>query len=135
MREHNPTSRIEAFSDGVFAIALTLLIIDVKIPLTEEVSSTADLWLALKNIIPSIFAFVLSFVVILIVWVNHHNFLKLVHGTSNAFMYANGLLLFSVVVVPFPTSLLGAYLFTDDSAPAVVLYNSTLALQSLGWIL
>ena len=135
MAETNPNSRLEAFCDGVFAIALTLLIIDIKIPSTVEINNTTDFWLALKHIAPSVSAFVLSFTVILITWVNHHNSLKLVDKSCGSFIYANGSLLLTVVFLPFPTSLLGEYLFTDHAAPAVVLYDSTLAFQALGWIL
>lgn len=60
MAETNPNSRLEAFCDGVFAIALTLLIIDIKIPSSETINTTNDSWLALKHIVPSIFTFVLS---------------------------------------------------------------------------
>jgi uncharacterized membrane protein len=135
MTETNPNSRLEAFSDGVFAIALTLLIVDIKIPSTESITTTADFWLALEHIAPSIFAFLLSFGIILITWVNHHNGLKLVNKSCGSFIYANGFLLLTVVVMPFPTSLMGKYILTDHSAPAVILYDSVLAFQSLGWIL
>ena len=131
----NPNSRLEAFCDGVFAIALTLLIIDIRIPSTAAISNTHEFWLALKHITPSIFSFLLSFVIILITWVNHHNGLKLAKKSSGLFIYANGVLLLSVVFVPFPTSLMGEYLFTDHASPAVVLYNATLAFQAVGWIL
>src|SRR3954468_23385397 len=103
MAENNPNSRLEAFCDGVFAIALTLLIIDIKIPSTAEISTTADLWLALKHITPSILSFVLTFIIILITWLNHHNSLNLLNRSSSPFIYANGLLLLSVVFLPFPT--------------------------------
>ncbi len=135
MTETISNSRLEAFCDGVFAIALTLLIIDVKIPSTTEINNTADLWHALKHITPSIFAFLLSFCIILITWVNHHNHLKLIHRSCNSFLYANGFLLLTVVFIPFPTSLQGEYLLTDHAAPAVILYNAVLALQAIGWIL
>lgn len=135
MTETNPNSRLEAFCDGVFAIALTLLIIDIKIPSTEKINTTADFWLALRHITPSILAFVLSFIIILITWVNHHATLRLVHRSSPAFIYANGFMLLTVVFIPFPTSLVGEYILTDHAAPAVILYNSTLALQAISWIL
>ncbi|HJS55922.1 MAG TPA: TMEM175 family protein [Chitinophagaceae bacterium] len=135
MPEPNPYSRLEAFCDGVFAIAITLLIIDIKIPSTAEINNTADFWDALKHIAPSIFAFVLSFTIILITWVNHHNALKLGKKSSARFIYANGLLLLGVVFMPFPTSLLGEYILTDHAAPAVILYEVTMALQALGWAL
>jgi len=135
MSETNPNSRLEACCDGVFAIALTLLIIDIKIPSTASINNTSDFWLALKHIAPSVFAFVLSFTIILITWVNHHNGLKLTNKTSASFIYANGFLLLTVVFIPFPTSLMGEYILTDHAAPAVILYDSTLALQALGWML
>ncbi|HEY6062665.1 MAG TPA: TMEM175 family protein [Chitinophagaceae bacterium] len=135
MAESNPNARLEAFSDGVFAIALTLLIIDIKIPSTEKINTTADLWLALKHITPSILSFVLSFIVILITWVNHYNTIKLINRSTPTFIYANGFLLLTVVFMPFPTSLMGEYISTDHAAPAVILYNAVLAGSAVGWIL
>jgi uncharacterized membrane protein len=135
MAEINPNSRLEAFCDGVFAIALTLLIIDIKIPSTAEINTTADFWHALQHILPNIIAFILSFTIIFITWVNHHASLKMGNKSSPSFIYANGLLLITVVFLPFPTILMGEYILTDHAAPAVVLYNATLALQALGWIL
>ena len=102
MSEANVNTRFEAFCDGVFAIAMTLLVIDIKIPSTVEINSTADLWREISHITPSIFAFLLSFAVILITWVNHHNGSKLLKKTSSsAFLYANGFLLLTVVFIPF----------------------------------
>jgi len=132
LTETNPNARLETFCDGVFAIALTLLIIEVRIP--SGVESTADLWVALLHLAPSIFAFVLSFIIIFITWVNHHASLKLVNRASPFFIYANGFLLLTVVFLPFPTGLLGEYLLTDHASPAVVLYEATLALQAVSWI-
>ena len=134
MAEENKNSRLEAFCDGVFAIALTLLVIDIKIPSSVTINNTADFWLALQHIIPSIVAFLLSFIIILITWVNHHAALKLVNKSSASFIYANGFLLLTVVFMPFPTSLMGEYILTDHAAPAVVLYDFVLVLQSVGWI-
>src|ERR1035437_1515773 len=112
MAESNTNSRLEAFCDGVFAIALTLLIIDIKIPSRENIYTTNDLWLSFKHLFPSIFAFLLSFVIVFITWVNHHATLKLVDKSSSSFIYANGFLLLTIVFIPFPTALLGEYLFT-----------------------
>ena len=126
-------SRLEAFCDGVFAIAITLLVIDIKIPANLEIDNAAALWQALWHILPSILAFLLSFVVILITWVNHHNALKLLHKSHPTLLYGNGFLLLTVAFLPFPTSLLGEYVLTPAAAPAVILYDSVLALQALGW--
>lgn len=135
MAESNPNSRLEAFCDGVFAFALTLLVIEIKIPPTEHIESTADFWNALVRIAPSVGTFLLSFGVIFISWVNHHNALKLGNKSSAPFIYANGLLLLSVVFIPFPTALMGEHLLTGHAAPAVILYEAVIVLQSLGWIM
>jgi len=135
MSETIQNTRLEAFSDGVFAIAITLLVIDIKIPSTLEIQTSADLWHALRHIAPSMFSFLLSFGIILITWVNHHNALRLVNKSCGAFLYANGFLLLTVAFIPFPTSLQGEYIMTDHAAPAVILFNAVLAFQALGWIL
>src|SRR5262245_2418591 len=135
MADSHPNTRLEAFCDGVFAIALTLLIIDIKIPASEGIGTTRELWLALGHLGPPIFAFVLSFAVILITWVNHHRFFRLLHGSSGPFVYANGFLMLTVVFMPVPTALVGEYLLTDHVAPAVVVYNSVTAIQAVSWIL
>ena len=135
MADPHPNTRLEAFCDGVFAIALTLLIIDIKVPASAGIGTTRALWLALSHLGPSIGAFVLSFAIILITWVNHHAAFKLVNKSSASFIYANGFLLLTVVIMPFPTALVGEYLLTDHVAPAVVVYNSLTAVQSVAWIL
>ena len=135
MAESNFNARLEAFSDGVFAIALTLLIIEIKVPASETIHTTKDLWLALQYLLPSVFAFLLSFAIIFIAWVNHHGILKLIHKSSPAFIYANGFLLLTIVILPFPTALLSEHLFTNHAAPAVILYAAINVLQAIGWIL
>lgn len=133
MSETNVNARLEAFSDGVFSIALTLLIIDIKIPPSATINSTHAFWVALERLIPSMVAFLLSFIIILINWVNHHATFKLINKSSQPFIYANGLMLLSVVFIPFPTALIGEYFLTDHVAPAVVLYSAVCAFQSIGW--
>lgn len=130
----NDNVRLEAFADGVFAIALTLLIIEVKVPPPAGIGTTADLWHALQHVLPTVFAFILSFAVIFITWVNHRNALRLAHGSSTPYVYANGFLLMTVVAIPFTTALLGEYILTDHAAPAVVLYNGVLAVQGIAWL-
>jgi len=132
--ESSANSRLEAFCDGVFAIALTLLIIEIKIPSSEAISTTNDLWLAFQRLLPSIFAFLLSFIIIFISWVNHHGTLKLINKSSPGFIYANGFLLLTIVILPFPTALLSEYLFTAHATPAVVLYAAVNTLNALAWI-
>jgi uncharacterized membrane protein len=134
MSESNPNSRLEAFCDGVFAIALTLLVFNVKTPASETISTSNDLWLALQRLLPASFAFLLSFMIVFISWVNHHATLKLVHKSSSGFIYANGFMLLTIVILPFPAALLGEYLLTDHAAPAVILYAAINVLNAIAWI-
>ncbi len=131
----NVNARLGAFCDGVFAIAITLLIIDIKIPGTEHITNKQELLRAIGRMLPSILAFLLSFITIFITWVNHHESMKLVNKTSAHFIYANGFMLLTVVFVPFPTSLLGEFVLTSSAAPAVALYSSVFGLQAFAWTL
>lgn len=70
------TSRVEAFSDGVFAIALTLLILGIKVPDLDDPATNERLIRSLVNLWPSYFAFILSFAAVLIMWINHHGFFR-----------------------------------------------------------
>lgn len=134
MSEAHANTRLDAFSDGVFAIAITLLVLELRVP-GIQTDNAPELWRAVWHLGPTLFAFVLSFTIILITWVNHHAILRLVRGSSGPFLYANGALLLTVALMPFPTALLGHFLLSDAAAPAVVLYNVILVLQALAWIL
>ncbi len=133
MTHKNPNARLEAFSDGVFAIAITLLIIEIKVPKVENIHSVSDMWHAITHLWPSFFALVLSFMVILIAWVNHHGIFEELDKTSPHFMYANGFFLLTIVVLPFPSALLGEYIQTDYAQPAIFLFNMACLLNSIGW--
>ena len=94
------TGRVEAFSDGVFAIAITLLILEIKVPKLSHDSPPAALARALLDLWPSFLAFLLSFFAILIMWINHHGLFNMVRRVSPGFLYANGFLLLFVSFVP-----------------------------------
>lgn len=134
MGESHSNSRLEAFCDGVFAVALTLLVMDIKLPPGEAIDSSADLWLAILHLLPNLLAFLLSFTIVFITWVNHHGTLKLINKSSSPFIFANGFLLLSIVLLPFTTTLLSDHLFTDHATAAVVVYAAVNALQSLAWV-
>jgi uncharacterized membrane protein len=135
MTHENPNARLETFCDGVFAIALTLLVLEIKSPVAEQIHTSDDLWQALRHLVPSVLAFLLSFGTIMISWVNHHAFMKLVHKSGSLFIYATGFLLLTIVLLPFPTALLAEFALTDAATPAVVAYSFVLTLQGLAWIL
>jgi uncharacterized membrane protein len=124
------TQRIEAFSDGVFAIAITLLVLEIKVPHAE---SPEGLWTALAALWPSYVAFLLSFFVILIMWINHHELLRMVRAASYPFLFANGFLLLTVTFTPFPTAVLAEHLAVGDARVAVTFYCGTFIVNSLAW--
>ena len=123
----NPT-RVEAFSDGVFAIAITLLILEIKVPHAEH-----GLWAGLVALWPSFVAFLMSFIVILIMWVSHHGLLRMVEAVNYPILFANGLLLLTVTFVPFPTAVLAEHLATAEASAAVAFYCATFVVNGLVW--
>ncbi len=102
-----PSTRIEAFSDGVFAIILTLLVWQLRVPyLTENATLGKNLG-QLAYIVPKFISFVLSFVFVAIFWVNHHQLYHTVKTADRALLWHNMHLLFWLCVIPFPTAILG----------------------------
>lgn len=129
------TQRIEAFSDGVFAIAITLLVLEIRLP---EHGNTATETLAkdLINLIPSFFAYILSFAMIGSYWVNHHYIFRLYQQTNHAFSLLNVLFLMCIAFLPFPTVVLGSHLRdVDRQQTAVAFYTFGLLLPSATWLL
>jgi uncharacterized membrane protein len=117
------TGRVEAFSDAVFAIAITLLVLDLKVP--RGLGDGHTLAQALIAQWPAYLAFVTSFLTILIMWVNHHRIFTLVGGCDDRLLLYNGLLLFGVTLVPFPTSLVAEHLRHEGERTAALVYNAT----------
>lgn len=125
------TARLEAFSDGVFAIAITLLVLDIRVPAlpaadpaTGVVPGVSDHWLLerLRHEWTAYVAYVMSFAVILITWVNHHRIIALLARTDHRFLFWNGLLLMMIAIVPFPTSLLARYFLTPAAKVGAAIY-------------
>jgi uncharacterized membrane protein len=108
-------SRLEAFSDGVFAIAGTLLVLELRVP-----SDATDLAGALLRLWPAYAAYLVSFLTIGIIWVNHHTLLEHCRRVDRRFLYLNLLLLIAVGIVPFPTALVGHYILSADGATAAL---------------
>jgi uncharacterized membrane protein len=130
---HSSTHRLEAFSDGVFAIAITLLIIEIGVPHVEAGESLGD---ALWDLWPSYGAYILSFTTIGIYWVNHHSFFELFRRTDHYFLLLNVLFLMAIAFLPFPTAVLGDYM--DDGEhrqAAVTAYATGLLLPAAAWLL
>ena len=113
------TARLEAFSDGVFAVAITLLIFNVRVPSDPP----GRLGAALANQWPAYIAFLISFAFIGIMWVNHHRLFNHIRRCDNRLLFLNLLLLLGVTVVPFPTALLAAHLKGADARTAAAVFN------------
>jgi uncharacterized membrane protein len=127
------TGRVEAFSDGVFAIAITLLVLEIRVPELEAGASSGQLFAALTHLWPSFVAFAFSFFVILIMWINHHEFLRWVREPDYPFLFANGLVLMMVTFVPFPTGVVARHLGSGAARGAVVFYCGTFLCTSLAY--
>ncbi len=122
------TARLEAFSDGVIAIAITILALDLRVPQLQGITSE-NLTTAILHQWPSYFAFVLSFITILIMWINHHARLALVERIDGLLMFGNGVLLMTIV----PTTLVGEYLNTPAGKSAVATYGLFVLGTSAAW--
>ena len=122
MSVEKETARLEAFSDGVFAIAITLLVLEIKVPRMWADATATDLWKELGRLWPSYVAYIITFGAILIMWVNHHDSFKMLNKVSRPFIYSNGLLLLLVTFFPFPTALLAEYITAKSNSAAVVFY-------------
>lgn len=117
------TVRIEGFSDAVFAIAITLLVLDLHTPNAEILKNGAQLLAYLKGEWTTYLAFTLSFFSIFIMWVNHHKIFKQIYSRNTTIMFANGLILFLVSAVSFPTALLARFFNGEASNIAVAVYT------------
>jgi len=117
-------SRLEAFSDGVFAIVITLLILDIRFPEVDYSQFGATL----VTLLPRILMYGLSFIIIGLYWVSHHNSMQAVKQTDRGFLWLNILLLLCVSFIPFPTSLVGRYPF---QAWPIIIYGMTLIVCNL----
>jgi uncharacterized membrane protein len=124
----NETGRVEAFSDGVFAIAITLLILEIKVP--HDVAA-GGLGAALLHQWPSFLAFLASFFTIGVMWMNHHRLFTLIGAADEILIAINLLLLLGITWVPFPTALLAEHLTTPNNRVAGVVYSATFFTMSL----
>jgi|SRR5690348_6671337 len=125
------TGRLEAFSDAIFAIAITLLILDVKLPPSE---GNAHLLSSLLALWPSYFALAFSFVVIGIYWSNHHYIFKLFRNTDHIFNLLHLLFLLTISILPFPTRVLADYIESEqDRVTGVAFYTLALLLPAVSW--
>lgn len=134
-RGNEPLNRIEAFSDGVFAIVVTLLVLDLHVPdLHFGANNPTELWRQLQNggFLPNLLSWFISFVIVCKFWVNHHHVIGLARRANYTLMWLNALFLLGQSFVPFPTALMGRY---PGNPLAVAIFGLVMALNTLLFML
>ena len=125
------SARIEAFSDGVFAIAITLLVLEIRVP---EVEAGGRLLDVLPQIVPSVIAYATSFIVIGAFWTNHHETFRYIERSDTTFLALNVLYLMCIAFIPFSAALLARYLGQPgNDTVAMVAYTGVLILCSVAF--
>jgi len=120
-----PKNRLEAFADGIFAFAATLLILNLAVEGKEPLShELAAIW-------PGFLAYAISFTTIGIIWINHHTLMHQIAHTDRFFLVLNVFFLGVIAFIPFPTRLLALHVFDGDARAAALLYGVTLFLTAV----
>ena len=127
--EESGTARLEMFSDGVFAIAATLLVLELAVNTDPGAPSLG--YQLLHQLWPSYLAYATSFLTIGIIWINHHHVMETIVRVDRTFLFINTLLLLVVAFIPFPTRLVAHYLGKPDEQDAVYAYGVTLLLMAI----
>lgn len=124
-------NRVEAVCDGIFAIILTLLVLEIKVPHIHEANSVDELIHALRDVIPKFIAWVISFFTVMVIWVNHHRIFESLKKVDHTFFWLNANLLLWISFYPFSTALLGDY---PDNKFAVSFYGMASFLMGVGFL-
>lgn len=124
--------RTEAFSDGVFAIVVTLLVLDLKVPSLADARDSKSLANALLALMPQLLSWLISFIIVCKFWLNHHHLLTRARRADYAMLWLNSLFLMGQSFIPFPTALMGQY---PHNPLAVTLFGLTMALNTALFLL
>jgi uncharacterized membrane protein len=125
------TYRLEAFSDGVIAIAITLLIIEIRVP--QGVESAAEMWGALRDLWPNYLGYAISFATIGIMWANHHAIFRLVSRVDHYVILLNLFLLLCLAFIPFPTAVMTETLGHADERVGIIVYSGWFLVTALAY--
>src|ERR1700722_10286966 len=123
-------TRVEAFSDGVFAIIVTLLVLDIKIPALKTEDNQA-MFNSIIGILPVIFIWMTSFLITCVIWMNHHRIMGMITNVDSGIFWLNNLLLMVTSLIPFPTAMVGAH---PQLASAATFYGICLMLTALCFV-
>ena len=117
------TSRLEAFSDGIFGVAITLLAIEIGIK-EYEGATNFNLWQKILAHWPEYFSYFNSFATVLLIWMGHNKIFRHLRAANHKIMLLNGLVLLLVVLFPFPTKTVGTFIGTEAESTAVAFYTA-----------
>ncbi|HEX2606187.1 MAG TPA: TMEM175 family protein [Flavisolibacter sp.] len=126
------TARIEAFSDGIFGVAITLLAIEISVE-AHAAATDASLAHSLFSLWPKYLTYLMSFISVLLAWMGHHELFKKLRDTDKAVHLSNGFLLLLVALAPFPTRTLGLHILTGAFKMAAVFYTGYFVLVSIAF--
>lgn len=121
-------TRLEAFSDGVFAIVITLLVLELRVP---QAHSGAELVQGLWDLWPKFVSFVVSFLYVTIYWINHHQLFHMLKKTNRGLFWLNSLFLMCLTFIPFPTALIGSY---PNEPASAVFYGLSMAACAVSFV-
>jgi uncharacterized membrane protein len=124
-------TRVEAFSDGVFAIVVTLLVLELKVPALKDHASVGELAHQLVELVPKFLSWLISFIIVCKFWLNHHHVLGLARHANYAMVWLNSIFLMGQSFIPFPTALMGEY---HNNRLAVSFFGCVFAVNTLLFI-
>jgi uncharacterized membrane protein len=125
-------NRIEAFSDGVFAIVVTLLVLEIHLPPMNISDNPNALLEGLLAIAPHILSYMVSFIIVIIYWINHHHLFDILRGSNRGILWFNSLFLMIVSFIPFPTTLIGTY---PHQKVAAIFYGCVMLIAAIAFSL
>lgn len=125
-------TRIEAFSDGVIAIIITIMVLELHIPDLKNNFSNQDVWHSLFQLVPKILAYLLSFVVVAIFWVNHHSLFDKLPNSNSKLVWYNAFLLFAMSLIPLPTAFLSEHFYLYQAS---MFYGFVMFLNAFAFLL
>jgi len=124
-------NRIEGFSDGVFAIVVTLLVLELKVPILHDRGNASELGRQLVDLLPKFLSWLISFVIVCKFWLNHHHLLTFARHATYGMIWLNSIFLMGQAFIPFPIALMGEY---PLNALAVSLFGVVKAMNTLLFI-
>jgi uncharacterized membrane protein len=126
------TTRLEAFSDGVIAIVITIMVLELKLPDLSKDNTTAAILQHLRHLLPYFIIYALSFMMIGILWANHHHMFHLLEKTDDHLVWQNFIFLFLISLIPFATSVFGSNPFLPVS---VAIYGLVMVLTNISFLI